>query len=96
MRNKKIFSALIAFFLLGCFLFMPIDGHAVQNYTAQKLKQILDSGTPVFLLNPMSEIEFNEGHIPGSVNIAAEDIMKTDKLPQDKSTLIVTYCKGPK
>lgn len=67
-----------------------------KDYSAWELKELIDSGVPVFLLNPLSEIEFNEGHIPGSINIPAEEIMKTPKLPKNKDTLIITYCKGPK
>jgi rhodanese-related sulfurtransferase len=61
-----------------------------------ELKRLMDSGQSLFLLNPLSEIEFNEGYIPGSVNIPAEEIHKTKRLPKNKRTLIVTYCWGPK
>lgn len=69
---------------------------AFKDYTAVELKQLMDSGQQFFLLNPLSEIEFNEGHIPGSVNIPAEEIPKTKRLPKSKEMLIVIYCKGPK
>jgi adenylyltransferase/sulfurtransferase len=72
------------------------DAEKMADYTASELKELIDSGTPIFLLNPLSEIEFNEGHIPGSVNIPAEEILTTKKLPQDKKMHIVTYCKGPR
>lgn len=39
---------------------------------------------------------YNEGHIPGSINIwFAEFDKHIDKLPQDKNQLIVYYCQGP-
>jgi len=60
------------------------------------LKAKLDAKEPLLLLNPLSDIEFNEGYIPGSVNIPLHTIGETDKLPADKNTLIVTYCLGPK
>jgi len=41
------------------------------------------------------DIEFNEGHIPGSVNIPLHRIATTDQLPADKATPNVTYCLGP-
>ncbi len=66
------------------------------DYSAEQLKRLIDSGKQVFLLNPLSEIEYNQAHIPGSVNIPVSKIRKTNKLPKDKETLIVTYCKGPK
>jgi rhodanese-related sulfurtransferase len=67
-----------------------------RDYSAEELKLLIDSGQPVFLLNPLSEIEFNEGHIPGSVNIPAEEILISKRLPKNKKMLIITYCKGPK
>ncbi|MBW1741256.1 MAG: rhodanese-like domain-containing protein [Deltaproteobacteria bacterium] len=64
--------------------------------SVQDLKAKMDAGEKLMLLNPLSDIEFNEGHIPGSVNIPLHEIMTTDKLPQDKDTLVITYCLGPK
>jgi rhodanese-related sulfurtransferase len=64
--------------------------------TAKALKAKMDGGEKVFLLNPLSDIEFNEQHVPGSVNIPLNEIKTTDKLPKNKNTLIVTYCLGPK
>ena len=67
-----------------------------KNISAQELKAKLDRGEKMLLLNPLSDIEFNENHIPGSVNIPLHMISTTDKLPADKSTPIITYCLGPK
>lgn len=67
-----------------------------QDLTAQALKAKMDKGEKFFLLNPLSDIEFAEGHIPGSVNIPLHRIKSSDKLPADKATPIVTYCLGPK
>jgi rhodanese-related sulfurtransferase len=77
-------------------LSLPNTSDAFRDYTAVELKRLMDSGQPLFLLNPLSEIEFNEGHILGSVNVPAEELLKTKRLPKNKRTLIVTYCKGPK
>lgn len=66
------------------------------DISAQELKARTDSDRSVFVLNPLSDIEFNEGHIPGSVNIPLHLIPDTDQLPADKNTAIVTYCLGPK
>ena len=73
-------------------------GHAniKADLSASELKALMDSHEKVFVLNPLSEIEYNEGNIPGSVSVPLHQIMTTDKLPADKQTLIVTYCLGPK
>jgi len=64
--------------------------------TAGDLKQKLDGAAPVFLLNPLSDLEFAEQHIPGSVNLPLHTLETTDQLPADTRHLIVTYCLGPK
>jgi rhodanese-related sulfurtransferase len=59
------------------------------------LKAKIDSGTNLLLLNPLSDIEFADSHLPNSVNIPLHTIKNSDKLPKDKNTLVVTYCLGP-
>lgn len=40
--------------------------------------------------------KFVQGHIPTAVNIPDSQFDKmTDKLPQDKNTLLIFYCGGP-
>ena len=53
---------------------------------------MLDSVQNMRVINPLSDIEYNEGHIPGSINIPLHTIMRSDRLPADKQTPIVTYC----
>jgi 3-mercaptopyruvate sulfurtransferase SseA len=96
MRYHTLPIAVIVCTMALSLLTLPNTAEAFKDYTAAELKQLLDSGQPVFLLNPLSEIEFNEGHIPGSVNIPAEEILRTTRLPKNKDMLIITYCKGPK
>ncbi len=58
------------------------------------LKNKLDAKESLFILNPESDIDFHTQHIPGALNIPGGDIREiqaTDKLPQDKDTLIVVY-----
>ncbi|HHC24731.1 MAG TPA: rhodanese-like domain-containing protein [Desulfobacterales bacterium] len=64
--------------------------------SAKELKSRLDAGEKIMLLNPLSDIEFNQKHIPGSVSIPLHTVSTTDKLPKDKDTLIVAYCLGRK
>ncbi len=96
MRHRALPICVIVWTMTLSVLTLPTTADAFKNYTAVELKQLIDSGQTLFLLNPLSEIEFNEGHIPGSVNIPAEEILKTKRLPMNKEMLIVTYCKGPK
>ena len=56
-----------------------------------ELKSKLDSQEKFLLVNTLSDIEFRVEHIPGSINIPVGQVKTTDKLPQDKETLIVFY-----
>jgi rhodanese-related sulfurtransferase len=84
-------------------LFMAIAGwhlHAsceeAQIISVQEVKAMVDSGEEITLLNPLSDILFNEGNIPGSVNIPLGEIPDSGKLPKNRDKLIVSYCSGPK
>jgi rhodanese-related sulfurtransferase len=86
-------------FLLSILFFTAIplvDAADFSLIKARELKQRIDSDEETFLLNPLSTIEYNEGYIPGSVNIPLNTIPKTNLLPADPETLIVTYCLGLK
>jgi rhodanese-related sulfurtransferase len=40
--------------------------------------------------------KYANGHIPTAVSIPDSQFEKmTDKLPQDKNTLLIFYCEGP-
>ncbi len=90
---KKKFSLGLCLLVLGIMLILP---HIVQAadfpiISTQELKAKLDSGEKFLLFHALSDIEFNQGYIPGSVNICYSEVKTTDKLPQDKNSLIVAY-----
>ena len=61
------------------------------DISTSELQNKLDSKEKFLLVNALSDIEFKVEHIPGSINIPAGEIKTTDKLPQDKETLVVFY-----
>ena len=93
LQPYRIIGALAAAFIL-----FTGAGHAKDfpEISAKELKAKMDAGKKVTLINPLSEIEFNEKHIPGSVHIPLQEILTTDRLPADKNQLIVTYCLSRK
>jgi hypothetical protein len=68
--------------------------NAFPDLTAQELKHMIDSGEPIFLLNPLPSLLFRQGHIPGSVNIRWHAITTSPAMPADKDVKIITYCMG--
>jgi hypothetical protein len=94
MKSKTVMAAnfLVA---LGCLIFSAsIWAGDFPVITAVELKSKMDAGEELMLINPLSDIEFREGHIPGSVNIPLKDIPTSEMLPPNKDTLIITYCLG--
>ncbi|MCP4348313.1 MAG: hypothetical protein GY795_22725 [Desulfobacterales bacterium] len=94
--KKMISLCLSAILTTAVFLTSGLLAGEFPVITPKELKAKMDSGETLFLLNPLSDIEFNQAYIPGSVNIPLHTIMTTDKLPQDKKALIITYCLGPR
>ena len=80
----------------ACFLADPAQAANFPEITAEQLKTKIDAGEELLLINPLSDIEFNAQHIPGSVNIPMQSILIAENLPEDKNRLIVTYCLGRK
>ena len=94
--SKKVVVFLLCAGLAAIWTASSAWAASFKDLTAQELKAKLESGETVVVVNPLSDLEFNEGHIPGSVNIPLHLIPTTDQLPSDKTSPIVTYCLGPK
>jgi rhodanese-related sulfurtransferase len=64
-----------------------INADQVRTWMQGKKKVvIIDSRTPE---------EYQEGHIPGSINIHPDRIKtETALLPKDKTTAMIFYCRG--
>lgn len=64
-----------------------------QEIDVAGVKKLIDKGNAL-VVNPLSPVEFDNEHIPGSVNIPIE-VLKSG-LPKDKAMPIVFYCLGEK
>lgn len=96
MRKTNYINLGLLIFIASFLLTGHVEAQDFPIITAQQLKAKIDAGEKLLLINPLSEIEYNNKHIPGSVNIPIQTILITDKLPEDKEHLIVTYCLGRK
>ena len=62
---------------------------------AVTFKSLLEAGTYALLLDVRTLEEFNSGYIEGAIQIQHDTILlHTDQLPEDKSSLILVYCKS--
>ena len=93
-KNNLLFPLIVMLFLT----FSAYSSVAAnfKDLSVNELDAMIQAGDTIVLLNPLSDIEFNEKHIPGSVNIPVHQINGSKMLPEDKSTPIITYCLGPK
>lgn len=95
---KKLFI-LIAF----VFMLLPACGQTIENkqeavyvnITAEEAKKIMDTETDYVILDVRTQEEYDQGHIPGAINIANEFI-GTDEIPElpNKDRLIMVYCRS--
>jgi guanyl-specific ribonuclease Sa len=62
--------------------------------TAEKLKQFIDNGEPLVVVDTRIEFLFNMGHLPQSIDIPPrpEDEQTTRFLTLPKDRLIIFYC----
>ena len=94
---KKLISVLLAMMLLtACGQTTENTQEAVYlNITAQQAKEIMDTQTGYIILDTRTQEEYDEGHIPGAINIPNEDIGTNEipRLPQ-KDQRIYVYCRS--
>ena len=83
-------------FLLG-FLFLS-STTAMAQYPvidAEQLKSRLQGKQKVVLIDARPDEEYQQAHISGAINIPAERIREESaRLPKDKTTALIFYCRG--
>lgn len=100
-KKARLFAGMV--FLLICLPVVAYGAAPVSKWASLKfintdeLKKMYDAKEDFQLINTLSPIEFDEIAIKGSVNLPYEHINRgTQKLPDDKNSKLVFYCKGPK
>jgi len=76
---------------------LPTTPEEVSRISMEELKELMDSGADVVVVDCQPRSVYEQGHIPGAISLPwAMEITPADaqQLPQDK--LIITYCDcGP-
>ncbi|MGB9589678.1 MAG: rhodanese-like domain-containing protein [Candidatus Hydrothermia bacterium] len=68
----------------------PAEG--IEWVTPQELKEAIDAGTGLIIVDVRSETSYRKGHIPGAINIPYEVIKSNEKLGVKPTDMIVLYC----
>lgn len=94
--KKLIFLLLAAFFLTACGQKNETKQEATyMNITAQEAKNLMDTEEGYIILDVRTQEEFDEGHIPGAIQISHEEVEeKAEGVLTDKDQLILVYCRS--
>ena len=94
--KKLIFLLLAVMLLTACGQDKENDQGAVYvNITAGEAKQIMDSEEGYIILDVRTQEEYDQGHIPGAIQISHEEIAeKAEEVLTDKDQLILVYCRS--
>ena len=88
---KTLVIIIIGLFIVGCSNEETTTG-TMGTITPEEVKEILDNKNENYVLIDVREdYEFNEGHIPGAVNISLGNI---DSITYSTSRTIIVYCKS--
>ena len=94
--NKKISTVLLCILVLLCSC--KSENNEPISYTQitqEEALRMMEEEKDIIILDVRTSEEFNEGHIPGAINIPNEDIV--DKRPQELADLeqvILIYCRS--
>ncbi len=95
MRNKYhircLLIAVCALVLASC---PVLAATKYRQITAPETKLLLEKEDGVFLINVLSQLEFELHHIPGSISIPIDTLKNSSLLPKDKSNSLIFYCMG--
>ena len=94
--KKLVFLLLAVMILTACGQNKENGQGAVYvNITAEEAKQIMDSEEGYIILDVRTQEEYDQGHIPGAIQITHEEIEdKAEKVLEDKGQLILVYCRS--
>jgi hydroxyacylglutathione hydrolase len=91
MTKSRFFMFLFGFLFLTSTAVMaqfPVIG-------AKDVKTRMTGKHTVVLIDARPADEYQAGHIPGAINIYAENMKaEASRLPKDRSTPIIFYCRG--
>lgn len=91
--RKQLINFLCLFTLL--FLYVSTAFAQFPVVSAQDVRSWMDGKRKAMVVDVRLSEEYQEGHIPGAVNIPAERMrVEAARLPKEKSTPIIFYCRG--
>ncbi|MBR5140472.1 MAG: rhodanese-like domain-containing protein [Clostridia bacterium] len=66
-----------------------------EQISQEEAKRIMDSEAGYVIVDARTESEYAEGHIPGAILMPEYEVAeRAESLIEDKSTLILVYCRS--
>ena len=85
--------------MLACLLLLATTAGArgwIGDLTSEELKQRMDQPRKIAVVDTRTEQEYRQGHISGAINIPSHQFERiAEHLPENKSTPVAFYCRGP-
>ena len=68
----------------------------VKTISREELKEKMDQGKDLFLVDTMAEMYYRHSHLPGAINLPVDQVReRAPYLLPDKDAEIVVYCIDP-
>jgi 3-mercaptopyruvate sulfurtransferase SseA len=71
------------------------DALRYDSLDAERLIALMESDTPLVLIDSRSPQRYRAGHIPGAINIPHHLTRTAEAMPDSMDAIIVFYCDGP-
>ena len=95
LRLLKATVLVCALVISGAFSSIANADNGYRIIGTDELKNWMESAPKPTVVYSLSQVEFEEQRIPGSICIPMELMHDSDALPADKSQALIFYCKGP-
>ena len=94
-KTKRLLPFILSLMLLSACSAPSSSKGSYRQITMGEAIKIMEEKKNYIILDVRRADEFAEGHIPGAINVANEDI-GTEEIPElpDKSQLILVYCRS--
>lgn len=94
-RFPVLLFVLLPVLLLALLLQASCITRMFEDLSARALKNKMDSGARITIVDLRTSREYQEGHVPTAINVPPDKLYSLrGALPQDKKMLIVFYCRG--
>jgi phage shock protein E len=80
--------------LLILVLFSTFAQADIKTIEPQNVLKLIETHQAPLILDVRSAKEFDQGHIPGAINISYQDLSKSQKLNAYKELDIIIYCRS--